>query len=229
MLAVAIFGLASFAQALSRTDRSHLLPTTLAVVLTLAMAVGQPGSTTPRMRWLDRVLAAALAVVVVMTTYVGLRVIVADAKTYPPLRCQSSLPTASCIWVAPEQRAAVSYIDGASAPSDRIFVANSQNERINVNDSSFYFLAERMPATPYEELHPGVADTAPVQQSIVDVLRRDRTRWVVLVDMPDSHEPNLSSRGFGVTILDSYLRQDYVPRATFGSYHVLEARPGTPV
>jgi hypothetical protein len=45
---------------------------------------------------------------------------------------------------------------------------------------------------------------------------------VVLVTMPDSREPNLSSRGYGVTVLDDHLRAHYTPRFAEGAYEVLE-------
>jgi len=87
-----------------------------------------------------------------------------------------------------------------------------------------YFLINRPIPTRYTELHPGLATTLPVQQTIAAELADHDMRWIVLVAGWESHEPNASSISSGVTYLDDRIRQRYRPVTSFGNYQVWRRR-----
>jgi hypothetical protein len=76
-------------------------------------------------------------------------------------------------------------------------VGNQRHDILFVNDAGFYYLAARPSATRYSELHPGVANTLPVQQEIAGELEAKQVKYLVLVDIWLSNEPNGSSKSTG--------------------------------
>jgi hypothetical protein len=65
---------------------------------------------------------------------------------------------------------------------------------------------------------PGITNSEAVQSEILDSIRREKTEYVVLFQIPPSEEANLSSVDNGVTLLDDGIRQDYRQVAAFGRY-----------
>ena len=100
------------------------------------------------------------------------------------------------------------------------------HDQIYVNDIGFYFLADRLSATRYHELHTGVATTLPVQIEITKELEDHKVNWVVLRNIEHYYEPNASSLSSGVVHLDNYLNLNYRPVAKFGNYSILKRSTG---
>jgi hypothetical protein len=73
-------------------------------------------------------------------------------------------------------------------------------------------------------LCPGVVTTERVQAEIVAELQRQKVRYVVLLAVP-AKEPNESSRGSGVTLLDRFINEYYERVAAYGRYSILTRRP----
>ncbi|MDX1650078.1 MAG: hypothetical protein R3263_09520, partial [Myxococcota bacterium] len=99
-----------------------------------------------------------------------------------------------------------------------LFVGERRHDAVVVSDSRLYFLLERRPATRFHELHPGVADTAPVQREIVSDLEAHETPLVILrhtfEDEPldafrERLRASLPDAGTGATVLDRYLATRY--------------------
>lgn len=220
-LCCGLFGLALFMQTLVRFDRSHLLSAALMAMFTVSVgfALSEVGTAS------HRLLAALLGCVLVVGLYSPVRVSWPNTRDYSRFGCHSDLQRSACVAIDAGQASAVAYVEAVTALDERIFVANTRNDRFLTNDSSCYFLANRLPATRYHELHPGIADTAAVQSEIVSEMEAARVNCVVLFAAPESVEPNLSSMGRGVHILDDYLDESFVPVVSFGDYHVL-ARTG---
>jgi hypothetical protein len=97
----------------------------------------------------------------------------------------------------------------------RIFVGSLRHDRIYANEPIIYFLAERLPATPYHFLDPGVADTAAVQSEIVAGIERYQVEYVV---RSSAFVERIVERGQpGSCVLDDYLEAHFVPCREFSS------------
>ena len=120
------------------------------------------------------------------------------------------------------------FVASRTTPGEPIFVGNARHDRIAYGAPLVYFLASRPNATRYDNLHPGVVTTRPVQEEIVRALEAAQTRWIVLWDGPPDGEPNASSMPSGVTVLDEWLASRAGEAARFGAFRVLEIRRPTP-
>ena len=220
-VALLCFSIGLLLLALSRPDRSHSLPSLLiGFMVVLACLSGA------RTRALRAVSLIAVWGVVVLQFGVALRTMVPDLMAYPLWApCGKAPARATCVAVENDQTDAVAYIRGVTAPGERIFVGDDRHDRIFIGDSSFYYLADRLPATKYDEMHPGVVDQAATQSRIIQDIRS--VRYVVLWNAPDSTEPNASSVGTGVTLLDDYLRTHYEMVYAASNYRIL-LRTGAP-
>jgi hypothetical protein len=134
-----------------------------------------------------------------------------------------------------ERYAELAALVAQHVPEDgTIFVGERRHDAVIVNDPRLYFLLARRPATPYHELHPGVADTAAVQEEIVAALERQATPLVILRDtFPDPHldafrdglRAALPGAGIGATRLDRYLARRYETIARLGRLEVRRRIP----
>jgi len=139
----------------------------------------------------------------------------------------ASWPGARGVTVPPDLLETARFVAANSAPGERIFVGNARHDRLAYSAPLLYFLSGRTGATRYDNLHPGVATTRPVQEEIVRSLEARGTRWAVLWDGPPPVEPNQSSMSSGVLVLDEWLAGHGREAARFGSYRVLELTPPT--
>jgi hypothetical protein len=112
---------------------------------------------------------------------------------------------------------AVRYIQSHTGPDERIFVANTRNDKIYVNHAMFNFLAERRSSTRYNDMHPGVTTKAGAQQEEINELRRYHVRCVVLWEQPDVFDIMTPDS----TLLGEFLRAEYREVARFGNLRVL--------
>jgi hypothetical protein len=224
LLSLLLFGVLLFNQALSRNDKIHIIPASILifpVVVVLFQLVTSTNRT--RISFFTRgfleVLLLGLLAFYVPNSFVTLLI---TLKNDAPWSCHSSLPILSCTVISADEEQAASYIKTQTLPGDRIFVGNRKHTSIFVNDIGFYYLSERLSVSRFNELYPGVATTLPVQRQIVDELEKNRVAWVVLVDITDPKEQNLSSNDSGVVILDEYIRNHYVENKMFGKYQVMK-------
>jgi hypothetical protein len=125
-----------------------------------------------------------------------------------------------------DYQAAIDYIRRTVEPDERIFVGNTRHDKIFSNDIMFYFLANRQSATKYYELHPGLVTTAPIQQAIINDLEQTGVKTIVLFHEAAPQEPNASSESSQVFLLDAFIQGRFSPVQQFGSYTVLERKPG---
>jgi len=129
---------------------------------------------------------------------------------------------------APGLAQALSYMTQHSQPRDTIFVGNAPHDRAYINDALFYFLSERKSASRFHELHPGVSNTAKVQQEIIEHWNRQPPDWIVLRTLTSS-EPNGSSSSSGVSLLDDFIASHFEIIERAGEYTILRHMPTTVV
>jgi hypothetical protein len=122
---------------------------------------------------------------------------------------------------------AIKIVRANTKPDELIFVGNSRHDRIFINDVMFYFLCERHSATKYHELHPGLANTRKVQLEIIDELKRNNVKIIVLWNGAENVvEPNESSVSTGVNDLDDFIRLNYATIMYLGPYRILQRITG---
>ena len=72
------------------------------------------------------------------------------------------------------------WVERTTPPGTALFAGAQRHDILLVSPIQLYFLLERPPAVRYQELHPAVADTAPIQREIIGDLERRQTPLVVL-------------------------------------------------
>jgi hypothetical protein len=217
----AVFGLALMAQALSRFDEAHLLPTALcaAVLLASRLERHRPWRRGTRLR-VPILLGLTWAITLGLAlTLVGISFALRNA---PPWRCLSTIARASCAWLLPEQQDALRYVQNTTPPGAPIFVTNWRNDLGANSDAMFSFLAERPSPGPYNHFEPGISNTAPVQREEIAAIEAADVRTIVRVEVTQKPEPNGSNRSSGVTLIDDYIVAHYQPVYANDVYTVLQ-------
>jgi hypothetical protein len=229
--ASAVFAVGMAHYLVVRPDLFHTAPLAVMVAVLAAWAIAQRGTGLERSARAIAGLAgavlaaAALAYAVVegldrrwlelRTDYAELRLPPADgARIREPAR-------------TPLERA-VRHVRGRVPPGEPIYVATRRSDRVTSGHPLFYVLADRANPTRYDIQAPGVVTSEPVQREIVRDLDRTRPPLVVRWTAPitAAPEPNRAGESSGVTVLDDYLRRAYRPEARYGSFLILERRPG---
>lgn len=212
-------GLGLAIKATSRYHELHALPMTFCAVIVATILLYR----LPR-RWRQsvpfRVAAGGLAFLLLTGPYFVHFVFLAQMNAASPLGCYSTDPKAGCVPLGRDQARVAEYIRAQTRPDEYVFIGNARHDQIFVNDLMLYFLADRRIPTRYAELHPGLATTLPVQQTIAAELAARDVQWVVLAAGWESREPNASAISSGVTYLDDYIRRYYRPVTSFGNYQV---------
>ena len=119
-------------------------------------------------------------------------------------------------------------------PGTAIFAGAQRHDILITSPIRLYFLLERLPAVRYQELHPAVADTTPVQLEMIRDLEEQQTPLVVLRSVfGDAHLDRwletLRERvpAVGARQLDTYLACAYQEADRFGPYQILTRRPSS--
>lgn len=231
--ALLILGVLLFAQALNRYDSIHILPSSVIAFLLIAPLAqrfiesirrGTLGSI--RRSALRYALLTTLGMVALLYFFLPAWMIFRSISGFSPFGCHSQVERAGCIYLNSDQEQAIQYIRARTADGEAIFVGNQRHDAILVNDIGFYFLADRPSATTYHELHPGVATTRPVQETILREIQAKHVTWIVLVGAPESNEANASASSSGVHALDAFIRSSYVPVAAYGDYEIWRRATG---
>lgn len=219
LLALTGTGLGLVVKATSRYHELHALPTTIcAAIVATALLYWLPA------RWRRsapfRIALVGGAFLFLTNPYIVHFASLAQNGAVSPWGCYSQDPRAGCVMLDRNQARTAEYVRSQTRPDEYVFVGNTRHDRIFINDLMLYFLIDRPIPTRYTELHPGLATTLPVQQTIAAELADHDVRWIVLVAGWESHEPNASSISSGVTYLDDAIRQRYRPVTAFGNYQV---------
>ena len=206
-----------------RNDFVHRVPTSFFAVLALTISIFefQP----PLGRWFVK--SATCGGLLLFFWFYGRRILLPEWSDHIRLlrnnSCIDSLERASCLPVAPDNIEAVRYVQANVAPGEKIFVGLPQHDRVFTGDLMFYFLSGRQSGVRFHEMITSLTNTTAVQKSMRDDLIRSNIRCAVLYSgLEQAREPNLSSVGSGVHILDDYLRSQYKVVAQFGEYTILK-------
>jgi hypothetical protein len=205
--ALALVLLASMAilltfQAHNRLDASHVAPSVLFALCFVVVSIGQ---------WVPQTPSGGLArkgVLLVLGLYT-LWGTLGQVKFGNVLKCATPSHASSCMSANAEQIQVLEYVNQHFARGDAVFVGNSRHDKIFINDASMYFLLKRPVAVKWNEMHPGVVTTEPVQKAMIQQIEQKRVGLVVLANMPDSNEANASAISSQVRVLDDYIQRNY--------------------
>ncbi len=220
-ISLTVFGALLFNQALSRYDLIHVTPASILTFMVCAALI-QAFSAGLHQKAGKVSLYGLLIVLTVLYFSPSLKELLNTIDSAAPWGCYSSNKKAGCVMVMKDEELAAEYLQYTTLPNELIFVGNDKHDRIFVNDIGLYYLSDRLSASRYHELYPGVATTLPVQTQIVQELQSKKVSWVVRVKMWDSNEPNGSALSSGVTYLDDFIASNYHYVVAIGNYQILK-------
>ena len=222
-----------FLKGLVRVSPLHMSPALVVSVILLSASAARARGLVVR-RVLSAVAALALALVILKpltgggarngdflsdpaTIFAGRWLSDADE-----LCSRREVPRLRCLTLKPHQMVVAEYLLAHGSRGARIYVGPSRHDKIFINDIALYFAAESVPATRWHDSHPGVQTTIAVQRAMIAEFGAQPVKFVVLdSEWADYSEPNASAQSSGVTVLDDFLRSQFVPVFESGSLKVL--------
>lgn len=124
--------------------------------------------------------------------------------------------------------AAIGLIRSQTSPQEPIFAGETRNRHMLLNPLLAYYLADRPPGVRDTMYNPGVTTTDATQRRIVDDLRANDVRYLILdARFADCYETSNDSRFAGSTILDAAIEQDYRVVADMAALVIMARRDVT--
>jgi hypothetical protein len=121
----------------------------------------------------------------------------------------------------------VNVIGRNTRPGERIYSGANRHDFLWLNDVTVYFLSDRRPADRFMELEPGISNTRPAQQEIIESLKTHQVRLLVLSET-FSFENNRTSQSNEVRDLDQYIAANYRVIKRIAPYRILLRNDATP-
>lgn len=175
-------------------------------------------------RWQRAVLAVAVLALVAPVSGAAQAWYEAIWRTEPV-----PLARASHLRAAPKDRdawasygAMLQHLGNCLPPGARVFSGVQDTSRLFLNDAALYFLADRLPATRWVEMEPGLTNNPQAQQDLARELLAPGVGAAVLWQRLSS-ESNATGRSNGVHTVDDAIRSQFGSGRRFGDY---EVRPG---
>jgi hypothetical protein len=213
-----------------RTCISHLLPTMIpAIIIFILLLEEIINKYLIKKLVLRKIVITVIFSLIVYLFFIEIKPVYLKEEQFKQNKniLKIGLPRASRFYDDPKfaqwQVFTIQYIQEKTKPDEKIFVGNIRHDRVVNNDILFYFLSERKSATKYFELHPGLANTYLIQKNIINDLKNNNVRYIVLWDDPlKIIEPNESSKNSGVFLLDNFIRDNYEIIKVIGDYKILK-------
>lgn len=161
--------------------------------------------------------------------YYGTRDLFAENNFFT--RCAHPIsPRLHCVKaISPEtQRYALlaHFLQQNTAPHETVYVGTGRHDRIEQNGVLLYFMAARLPATKWAELHPGVQTSADIQQRMIDDMRRTQPRFLVLDSAWDEDASSSNAQTEGAHLLDNWLAECHAEAAHVETIRILAPSTG---
>lgn len=110
----------------------------------------------------------------------------------------------------------IAVVKSITPEGSSIFSGCSRHDKLIGNNILLPYICDRTPVGKYHELHPGIATTLSVQQEIVHSMILHKVPCCVLYTT-NSAEPNSSSVSSGITVLDTFIKNNYTPYRVFNN------------
>jgi hypothetical protein len=139
--------------------------------------------------------------------------------------CKTENPATKGVCFLPDDDhiQAIEFIDTHTSPDKKLFVGQTNHDRIFANDNLIYFAAQRLPATKWSHFDPGLQNSYDVQTQMIHEFEVNEPPYIVLDSEFDlTREPNDSSRSSGVVLLDKYIHNKYQRVETFGELSIFQ-------
>jgi hypothetical protein len=152
-----------------------------------------------------------------------------SAQTTSAAWCKIANPLTRGFCFLPEDDRihAIEFISSHTRPDQSLYSGLKHHDRAFANDNLIYFATQRLPATHWSHLDPGLQTSYEIQTQMIKELERSAPPYIVLDSEFDlTREPNDSAKSSGVTLLDDYIRDKYQPSETFGIMSI--RRRGSP-
>jgi len=215
-----------------RVSYFHLVPAIVLSVILLAIYIPRAMQKTRASRFLLMPGLAIAFALLISPAWAGLadfsngmKDLMSDHSAVSE-RCRVPvLPRMRCANLDNDYLLAAQQVRKATQANDKIYVGTTRHDKLFVNAVTFYFVAERLPATKWYDLHPGVQTQERVQIQMIQQMRAAPPKMVVLDSRwNDVHEPNDSRFANGSKLLDEYLSANFAEIGRFGTVHVLAPR-----
>ena len=217
-LLLTIFGLALYNQTTVRADIEHLLPTFIVSIILASTYV-------------DKTKLKKFGKIVIFVVFVGL-------VSVPMLRTIKNIASAEKIvhdknglsnrlnWIFFDKDHRQNYffinrINQIPKIKGNFWIGCMQHDKIYINDVSLYYILDIELVTKYTEMHPGVVTTEKVQKEIIEELKANDVNTIILCKIDEVKEPNKSSQSSGITLLDDYIKSNFVLHADLEKYQVI--------
>ena len=170
---------------------------------------------------LASVLLALMALAGAIDVYYGVRELFSENNFFT--RCAHPVsPRLRCVKaIAPEtERYALlaHFLQQNTAPHETVYVGAGRHDRIEQNGVLLYFMAARLPATKWAELHPGVQTSADIQQRMIDEMRRSAPRFLV---MDSAWDEEAADAPEGAHLLDAWIAACFEEKARHETVRIL--------
>jgi hypothetical protein len=120
---------------------------------------------------------------------------------------------------------AIEFIEDHTAREERLYVGLPRHDRIYINDNLIYFATGRLPATKWSHFDPGLQNSYPIQEEMIQELDRITPQYIVEDKIYDSVlEPNESAKSSGVFVLDDYIHSHYRLIEAWGTIFILKRK-----
>jgi hypothetical protein len=145
-----------------------------------------------------------------------------------------TLAKVSGFHVSPDEASAltnlVDFVETNIGEDQEVFVGLHRHDVLVVGDIMVYFILNRPLLTRYQELHPAITDTRPVQLEIMENIQSKHVKYIILRQQmfPDETLEKVKSDfkknlpQIGATELDTFIRRNYIKIKEFGPYSVWE-------
>jgi hypothetical protein len=111
---------------------------------------------------------------------------------------------------------AIEFIRSHTRPGQTLYSGLRQHDRVFANDNLIYFATQLLPATRWSHFDPDLQNRYDIQTQMVHELEQNAPPYLVLdSEFELVREPNESSKSSGVTLLDTYIRDQYRPIEQF--------------
>lgn len=131
-------------------------------------------------------------------------------------------------------RGLASAIASAAPPDVPLLMLAARNDTVIYAELVPYWLSDRVPATPFHELHPAITDTARGHERMLAAIARGPLPVVVREHRFDDATIDAVKQAFqasgvavGSTALDAWVAEHYQPGHTFGRYELMRPRAAT--
>ena len=219
-LALVILGGMLFAQVWSRNDRIHQVPVTV-VALILTAKLLADFDFAKRLLPVRFLAAAVIAILAMVYVVSPLKRWNATKSLRALIGCPTPNGRAGCVAIEPDQAQAIDFVQKEIPRGERIFIGAPRHDRVFTGDLMSYFLSDRHSAVKYQEILPRLTNTLPVQQRIVEDLKSEHVRCILLYSGFDYIvEENASTENSGVTYLDDFIHNNFRLVQQFGTYTI---------